>query len=465
MIQTKVKLQIQKSGNPSDGSILMLSKTIAELWTIPFGQSLKLCFGSASQEVTVEPASQEDVLFISGALASRWGLTQGDKLCLQYQSSSQTIQIGPLIGVLLSHINRNKPNNPFGVNTSFCREIIAASKLDCSLVYFFTQEDIQGQSDSIRGWHYTNKWNRSRFPVPNVIYNRLTSRKLENRLNVKRFVKYARSRHSVVFFNEKYLNKIEVFDALKKEPELLVYLPESHLLSNFHMLKMMCSKHDTVFLKPVNGSLGIGIIRINRNTDTTTYTASFNSRNGVRRQSFGSIEKLFYAISGKMKKNRYQIQRGIKLLSVSGRPVDFRALVQRDNTGQWSITSIVARIAGNQQFVSNLARGGTITTVKTALSRTGASSASGGLAKLRRAALQIAKGIETQMSGHFAELGIDLAIDSQGHVWLIEVNSKPSKNDKAPLSAQGKIRPSVRKFVQYANFSSQINDEDEVSTS
>lgn len=458
MDSTKVKLQIQNASNSPDGSTLLLSETIASKWAIPFHEPLTLCFGSASQEVMVEPSPEDGVLLICASLASQWGLTQDDELCLQYKSDSQTIQIGPLIGVLVKRIYRKMPHKPFGVNTAFCRELTEACKQHCSIVYFFTHEDIQSQSDSIKGWHYTNnKWSRSRFPVPNVIYNRLTSRKLENRANVQGFIKYARSRYNVVFFNEKYLNKTEVFDALQKEPGLETYLPESYRLRNFHQLKSMCRKYDVIFLKPTCGSLGKGIIRIQRNSNQT-YTCYFNSMNGYRTQWFVSLEKLYNVIYGKIKKSNYQIQQGLKLLTVNRRPVDFRALVQRGETGQWGITSIVARIAATNQFVSNQARGGTISTVKDALARTGTAAASGGLTKLRRAAVQIAEGIGAQMPGHFAELGIDLGIDSQGRVWLIEVNSKPSKDDKAPLSTEGKIRPSVKKFVQYANFSSNFTE-------
>jgi hypothetical protein len=65
--------------------------------------------------------------------------------------------------------------------------------------------------------------------------------------------------------------------------------------------------------------------------------------------------------------------------------------------------------------------------------------------------LKIAKGIETQIPGHFAELGIDLAADAFGKVWLLEVNSKPSKEDTTPWN-ENKIRPSVTKVVRYAQF-------------
>src|SRR5690606_2354057 len=130
-----------------------------------------------------------------------------------------------------------------------------------------------------------------------------------------------------------------------------------------------------------------------------------------------------------VRKKRYQIQQGIRLLAVGGRPADFRALVQRNGKGEWALISVVARIAGRNQFVSNVARGGTMMQAKPALAKSNLSTGTQrlALAGLRRTALDIAKGIERQIHGHFAELGIDLAVDIHGKVWLIEVNSKPSK--------------------------------------
>ncbi|TVY07415.1 YheC/YheD family endospore coat-associated protein [Paenibacillus cremeus] len=457
MKRTKVKLQLQSPSISMDGSAIMLSEAIAKKWKIPLRQSLQLQYGSYQQEVMVVPVSQTaSVMRISEPLLSRWGLTHGDQLCLQYRPGTRQLLIGPLIGVLVSRVYTSNPDKPFGASTAFTRELTDACKLYGAAVFFCTPDDVQSQSETIRGWQYTNKWVRSTFPIPNVIYNRLTSRKLENQVNVQQFLGYAKSEHSAIFFNEKYLNKTEVFDALRKESGLQVYLPESYLLKSPQLLKMMCVKHPVVFLKPITGSLGKGIIRIRRNPEGT-YTCHFTDLSGARRQSYPSLSTLFSAISGKIKSQNYQIQQGINLLTVGGRPVDFRALVQRDEAGAWKITSIVARIAGNDHFVSNLARGGTLSTVKEALSRAGTAAASGGYSKLQLAALRIAKGIETQVSGHFAELGIDLALDTQGRVWLIEVNSKPSKDDNTPLSAEErKIRPSVKRLVQYARFISKF---------
>jgi len=175
--------------------------------------------------------------------------------------------------------------------------------------------------------------------------------------------------------------------------------------------------------------------------------------NGARRITFSTLQQLFASVSSHMRTRRYQIQQGLKLMEVGGRPVDYRALVQRNQQGQWAITSVMARIAANNTFVSNLARGGSLSTVSEAVAK---SNLAPGIrtavyARLRNAALNIAKGVDTQIEGHFAELGVDLAVDSGGRVWLLEVNSKPSKDDNTPAT-DNKIRPSVKQLVLYSQF-------------
>ena len=147
------------------------------------------------------------------------------------------------------------------------------------------------------------------------------------------------------------------------------------------------------------------------------------------------------------------IQQGLTLIETGGRPIDFRALTQKNASGKWTITSIVSRTAGSHHFVSNLARGGTLSKVGEAVAKSNlpVSFRKGAYGRLQKAALEIARGIDTHIPAHFGELGIDLALDTSGRVWLLEVNSKPSKNDNTPLN-EGKIRPSVRMMIQYARY-------------
>ncbi|MBW7455470.1 YheC/YheD family protein [Paenibacillus sepulcri] len=449
MLKSKVAVQVISSGILPDDAI-MLGETYLKQWKIPHVQPVMLKFGAFRQPVKVVSVERFDGMRIGQNLARRMGILASTSLRIQYRSETSTLSLGPLIGVLISRDDPTARDRPFGSITLFCKELVDACAVQGAHVYFFTPNHIVDNSSTVEGWVYAGGWRKIIVPAPDVVNNRLTSRKLENKSSVQQFLREVKSRHNTAIFNEKFLDKSEVFEALQKDTALIKYLPESHVLRSQKMLVAMCSKYSTVFLKPVRGSLGKGIIRISR-LDKDSYQALYATVGGTRRQHFASLLKLFSSISGKMKTVRYQIQQGLNLIQIGGRPVDFRALVQKNETGKWTITSIVARTAGTNHFVSNLARGGTLSTAREAVSKSNltGTQAQDAPARLQRAALEIAKGIDTHIPAHFGELGIDLALDSSGRVWLIEVNSKPSKNDNTPLPDQ-KIRPSVRNMIRYA---------------
>jgi glutathione synthase/RimK-type ligase-like ATP-grasp enzyme len=452
MATTKIAIHVQSDSAILDDQTIMLGETIIKKLKIAVNQPVTLIFGSFKKEVKVIPVARLVGLRLQGTLANLLGLHDGANLSIRYRISTRSLYMGPLIGVMMSRVSTKDSEKPFGANTAFCKELTYACAKYGAFIYFYTPKGITPNSQTLNGWSFSNHWYKKTFPMPNVIYNRLTSRKLENQPIVQKLMNDVKSRYGSVVFNEKYLNKTEVFEALKKEQGLLGLLPESYHFKNFIMLKSMLARHSTIFLKPITGSLGKGIIRISRLADKS-YQCSFNTLNGVRTKSFSNLVPLFTSISGILKQQSFQIQQGLKLIEIGGRPVDFRVLIQRNELGEWSLTSIVARTAGQDNFVSNLAQGGSLSKVKDVVGKTNLNPSNKSTLndKLGLAALKIAKGIEAQVPGHFAELGIDLAADMHGKVWLIEVNSKPSKEDNTPL-VENKIRPSVIKVVRYAQF-------------
>ncbi|MCD9022761.1 YheC/YheD family protein [Cohnella silvisoli] len=451
MSTPKIDVQVISSSILSD-DVLMLGESLMKQLKIPAQQHLVLQFGSFRHSVTIVPVPRYEGLRISQTLARRMCIFSGIPLRIQYQTATRTLALGPLIGVLISRDNSQQLEKPFGDITMFCREMTDACRSQGAYVYFFTPSAIGSNLSSVEGWVYTKGWLKMMLPAPDVVNNRLTSRKLENNPIVQQFMKEIKHRYGAHVFNEKFLDKSEVFDALKKDSSLQKYLPESHSLQNYTMLKSMCSRYSAVFLKPVRGSLGKGIIRLSR-IGPENWQASYATVGGTKRQTYTSLVKLFSTISGKMKTVRYLVQQGLTLIEIGGRPVDYRALTQKNASGKWAITSIVGRTAGTDHFVSNLARGGTLSTVRESVAKSNLPVQFRGDAssRLQRAALDIAKGVDTHIPAHFGELGIDLALDTSGRVWLLEVNSKPSKNDNTPLK-EGKIRPSVRMIIQYARF-------------
>lgn len=446
--------QVLVSGSLDDRHII-ISEALTKQAAIQLNQPLLLQCGGVQTEVIVQTNRRVNGIVIGRTLSLRCGIPHNAKVRIDYRANNTTLRIGPVLGVLMSRVYRQNPEKPFGSNTGFCEELTAAGKIQGGIVFFFTPESLSSKTTSLQGWYWHGRWRRRQFPVPNVIYNRLTSRRLENKPSVQQFFNHAKSRYNTSIFNEKFLDKTDVFSALQQDPTLHPFLPESHALKNYRMLQNMMRKYRTIFLKPARGSLGKGIIRITKLN--RGFTLETNSMSGIKTRRFKSLPLVFRSISGKLKASRYQIQQGLSLMQVNGRPVDFRALVQKNISGNWEITSIVARIAGNKHFVSNLARGGSLSSVQVAIRQSVLPNTTKKKLpqRLKHAALQLAKGIEQNMPYHYGELGVDLAVDQVGKVWLIEINSKPSKNDNTSL-ATGRIRPSVRKVLHYCRFLSEF---------
>lgn len=446
------KVHVQVNPGSLEDDMLVLGESVLKKGKIPLRSHVVLQFGAFRQPVRVMLAARHDGIRINQGLARKMGLVSDGPLRVRYIPETGTLALGPLIGVLVSRDFPNLRDRPFGAITAFCRELTTACRQQGAYVYFFTPQGIGSSPGWVEGWLYSGGWRRLRLPAPDVLNNRLTRRRLESQASVQQFMRDLKRRYDGHVFNEKFLDKTEVFEALGEDASLRRLLPESRTLQGFPVLRHMLAKYPVVFLKPAQGSLGKGIIRLAR-IGPERWQASFTTVNGIRTVTYPSLTRLFHALAGKIKSVRYLAQQGLNLIAIDGRPVDFRVLTQKNASGQWTVTSVVARIASGQQYVSNVARGGTLMPAGIAIARSNLPEARRGnaVAHLRQAALAIARGLDSRIPAHFGELGIDLAMDTDGRVWLLEVNSKPSKNDNSSLR-EGQIRPSVRMMVQYARY-------------
>lgn len=435
-----------------------ISELIMKDQKIPKAQPITIQFGVHSHAVKVLPNQKNQGLFIHPKLAQLLGIplfsSKPMHFNIQYMSKLTTIKIGPLISVLINKETPEDMNKPFGVISSFCRELSEACYAIGAIVYFFTPSSIPLNGTFINGWILDGEWKKKSLPLAEIIYNRLPTRQIENQAPVQRLFTQTAKNHNIFIFNERFLDKHDVFHTLQDDESIKHYLPESLLLEDFSTLKYMINKYNVVYVKPVQGSLGRGIFRITSLDIQKKFTLEKASSPSQKPLKFSTLTNLYRAFKSNLSHKQYQIQQGLSVIQVGRSPVDFRALVQKNSKGGWSITSIVARTAGNERFVANLARGGSIDTVTNTLPRTNLPqhlNTEDMLLALKRAAIAISEAIDRNIDAHFGELGVDLAIDVQGKVWLIEVNSKPSKNDNTPLR-ENKIRPSVRKVVSYAKY-------------
>jgi hypothetical protein len=360
-----------------------------------------------------------------------------------FYESTQTLYLAPLIG-LLTEINDEDPDQPnFKSVHSFCEELEHVTQKLGGFFYVFPLQPLA--TDYITGYFFQDeKWNKSKLPLPDVIYNRIHSRRLEASPVFHQFRKQLQM-DQIPMFNNRFLSKWEVYDVLMTEDHLQPYIPISKLYTQ-KCLEEMLLEHSILFLKPIHGSQGRNIIRIEQKEYFIQLQFSYfkEKQNSL---IVTNINELKETLAPYMRTNTYLIQQGIPFIHYQNRHMDFRVLCHKNNQDAWIVTSVVARLSADKQFVSNIARGGETMKPLKALSLFFDSKTSKQqLIFIKELAIEFATIISLNAEGLTGELGIDIGVDINGNPWIIEANSKPSKNFE---EQEIKIRPSAKAIISY----------------
>lgn len=214
--------------------------------------------------------------------------------------------------------------------------------------------------------------------------------------------------------------KIVITEALTSHSSLRKYVPESRWF-NAKNLSEMLNRYSTVFIKPDTGCQGNGIIRVKRISKKRFQICI--DRNCRKIQQ----EDLLPAIRKKMRSSSsYLIQRGIDLARYKGRPIDFRILMQKPRK-HWEISGRVVRVAASGRFLTNWHKGGHAATVEKVLKRVldRKSKISRIDRQLDRLSRTMAEVLDRRFPG-IRELGLDIALDRSGLLWILEANTGPA---------------------------------------
>ncbi len=445
----KVHLQVVPENQfPANTNIIMSQSTALALGIT--SQPFWVSYGSAADTGYLSLSSHSSNLVrIHTTLANRLQLTGQQAIYAMFDTKAMRLKFGPLFGIVINVSPNEKQEQCFGPLTKFLDECVAAGKARGTQVAVFQAEKIDLEKRTIKtAWiKQKGKWIATTLPYPDIIYNRITSRRAEEQTQVQSKFKKLSQYHRIPLFNERFLDKWQVHEILQQDNSIQHMLPHT-IQYDLKQISNMLKQHNFIYLKPTNGSLGGGIIRLTKAHKTFLY--QYATMNGTITRAVSSPVELSKMLSRRIGKNPYIIQQGLALVTYEKRPVDFRVLVQKNKEGKWSVTSSVARIANDHHIVSNLARGGTLRKVPELLNELSLSKkpSSG---EIQKTAITIAKAFEKHAQGHFAELGIDLALDTKGRIWLLEINSKPSKTDDTVLNQNTSIRPSVNKLFDYVH--------------
>lgn len=340
----------------------------------------------------------------------------------------------------------------FRGNRNNFADLIETGKKMGITTYVLTTKDFKLHAARVLGYTYepdTETWKAAWFPRPTIVYNRIPQREDERLLRVKRKL-IAISRHpGIKLFNRRFFNKWSLFQWLNQSRATRPFIPETKRLTRSAVLTGLLRKHRLLYLKPVRGKAGVGIMTVKVQPEKNMpYRLQIQEEKGSSTYHCTTMKRLW----GKVRKQSaalgepYIAQQGIVLATVKDRPFDLRALIQKNGQGKWEVTGIGARVAGDSSITTHVPRGGYIEDPERLLTSIfGRERTARVLAKVRETTLTLARQIERSSHHRLCEMSMDLGVDATGHVWFFEANSKPMKFDEPHIRNK-----SLERIFQYS---------------
>lgn len=426
-----------------EGLSIALSPSLINFLKWNKSEEIEMTLGNKTLSVNIHTHTfhKQDIIF-SQNLADKLLLPDHFKTFLIPYSEKQTLLLGPII-CILTEITSSQNEMSLPSLQSFCEEL---EKELVDIGGFFYICGLQDFHDDYVNGYYLEEgvWKNASLPYPNVIYNRLHSRN-KDASNTFQSIKDNLASRSIPIFNSKFFSKLEVYELLQTYPHIQSHLPVTHKLTKQSLYQML-ERYPTLYIKPIHGSLGKNILFIEI-TENKYSTMTSTGKNKGKKRVFTSKEKVWEWVHLHTKKRSYICQQGIEFLKYNDRTLDYRILCHKNSDLSWNITSIVGRIAPKESFVANLAQGAEMKAAKYLLEELfGIEEAKKKLLVMKNFSLEIAQMLSNQTQGLLGELGIDIGLDSDGNIWIIEVNSKPSKK---PHDQMEKSRPSTKALLEF----------------
>ncbi|TXC92804.1 hypothetical protein FS935_00970 [Metabacillus litoralis] len=385
-------------------------------------------FGIVETMCIVEPAEKTPTfvkgnsyfspveVFISSGLAKKTHVKMG--LHYQIKLLETKLIIGPTIGFLLGEKNQlyttqymEKYSDRFGQYERFGGLVIA-----------FSTRSIDWENKMVYGQIYNPKlqiWEYGSAPIPSAIYRR-NFHQNEDRIN--QLIQLTNNN----LFNSHHFKKSDLH-LLRDEPTISKHLPSTHIFSNNQDFIRFLHEEKKIILKPVDLSRGRGIFILEENENREGYVL-YDYRKKYRIRHLIQDEKILMEMLDNLEicKQQYLYQTYISLLKVNERPFDVRVVMQKNKRMEWDCTGIECRVAGENEELTNIARGGFAMTLEEVIRK---SNKPLSYASIHQKVIEVCHNfclVMTKHAQHYAEFGIDIALDEEGYPWILEANIFPS---------------------------------------
>lgn len=211
---------------------------------------------------------------------------------------------------------------------------------------------------------------------------------------------------------------------LLKHSQIKPYIPKTRIMTKSALYAML-KQYRMVYVKPIAGSFGLGVMRVERVSGRDS-TAKYRYQKGTKVRTFRDYDSMYNSLLKTKSRILYIAQRGIELLKYQNRRFDIRVMVQKDPRGQWEATGVIGRQAQAKKIVTNFHNGGKplplSVLLKPHLHSDGRTAAY--TRKLKSLGIQISKAMNKTYP-KMNMIGIDVGVGKDLKPWIIEVNTNP----------------------------------------
>ncbi|MBS4171875.1 hypothetical protein [Bacillus sp. FJAT-49736] len=147
-------------------------------------------------------------------------------LSFPFKMRIDKMRLGPLIGILISKDGRNNVIGDSDLYIGIQKELQKMGGLS----FLYSLEDLkEGYITGICYCIDEDRWIQVSFPYPQLVYNRISSRKQEEEDAFLNHVAWMRQ-HDIVLFNPGFIDKYLMHEIFSKNSHLKPLLPETMLI-------------------------------------------------------------------------------------------------------------------------------------------------------------------------------------------------------------------------------------------
>jgi hypothetical protein len=351
---------------------------------------------------------------------------------LPFHLLEKTQHVGPFIGIMTAP----KDGYSLAGNTRLFIQIQKELLARKALSYVFSYQHVI-DSDTIEGYTYLpdhNSWLRAYFPIPDLIYNRIPYRRIEE-TSLFLLCRQQLQDHKIPLFNPGFIDKYQLYQMFNTNQLLKSVMPDTILVESKDTLEAFFTIHKDIYLKPRNLSKGRDILRLN---GELTMIAKHH------KQPFENFSKFWEYFTHTYPDSAFIAQKTIHPATKDHLRYDFRILAHWSSRDQaYVVTGTGIRASEPESLTTHTINGGIILPYKHFYDPKHDTFFETLVQEIGR--------VLTDDLGFFGEFSIDAGVDSEGNYVLYEVNSKPMSFDELEIE-QKRISHLCDLFLQSTGF-------------